>query len=192
MENRKTRKEFMEELKNTLIGAGIIVGSVVSVVAAVYCHRELKKCTRMMNEAVKSVSDIAVVDVQQGIIDHAITNAANREVGRVVSRTVQNMSYDLKNETQKKVSEAVKTSYNQLRKVVSDAIAKEASKIDQSQIMEEATEKAKEILLERFDGKLDGLMSDYQRNLDNVGKIYQSIASSMAERSGKDVTLKVG
>lgn len=46
--------------------------------------------------------------------------------------------------------------------------------------------------LERFDGKLDGLMSDYQRNLDNVGKIYQSIASSMADKAGKDVTLKLG
>ena len=90
------------------------------------------------------------------------------------------------------VRDAVKESYGKLSKIVSDTIAKEAAKIDGSQIMEEATEKAKEMLLQRFDGKLDGLMSDYQRNLDNVGKIYQSIASSMADKAGKDVTFKLG
>lgn len=75
---------------------------------------------------------------------------------------------------------------------MSDAIAREAAKVDGNQIMEDATEKAKEMLLERFDGKLDGLMSDYQRNLDNVGKIYQSIASSMADKAGKNVTMTLG
>ena len=95
-------------------------------------------------------------------------------------------------QTQKYVRDAVKESYGKLSKTVSDAIAREAAKVDSNQIMEDATEKAKEMLLERFDGKLDGLMSDYQRNLDNVGKIYQSIASSMADKAGKNVTLKLG
>ena len=67
-----------------------------------------------------------------------------------------------------------------------------AANVAGNRIMEDATEKAKEMLLERFDGKLDGLMSDYQRNLDNVGKIYQSIASSMADKAGKNVTMTLG
>lgn len=37
---------------------------------------------------------------------------------------------------------------------------------------------------ERFEKKM--------RNLDNVGKIYQSIASSMADKAGKNVTMTLG
>jgi hypothetical protein len=110
----------------------------------------------------------------------------------VVNRAVHNVEDEMIHQTQKYVRDAVKESYGKLSKTVSDAIAREAAKVDSNQIMEDATEKAKEMLLERFDGKLDGLMSDYQRNLDNVGKIYQSIASSMADKAGKDVTLKLG
>ena len=164
----------------------------MSMVAAVYCHRQMRKSVNLLNKAADSVADLTVVDVQQGIIDRAIHNAADREVGRAVNRAVRIAEETILNETQKRVRGAVQQSQSKIQKAVTDAIAKEAAKIDQNAIMEEATEKAKEMLLERFDGKLDGLMSDYQRNLDNVGKIYQSIASSMADKAGKDVTLKLG
>jgi hypothetical protein len=109
-----------------------------------------------------------------------------------VNRAVRLVEDTLTSETTAKVRGAVQQCQGKIQKAVTDAIAREAAKVDQSAIMEEATERAKEMLLERFDGKLDGLMSDYQRNLDNVGKIYQSIASSMADKAGKDVTLKLG
>lgn len=53
-------------------------------------------------------------------------------------------------------------------------------------------QKTREEQFEEKMRKLDRLTSDYQRNLDNVGKIYQSIASSMADKAVKDVTLKLG
>ena len=135
---------------------------------------------------------LTVVDIQHDVVDRAINNAAAHEVGRVVNHAVRCVEDDLARQTQKCVRDAVRESYGKLSKSVSDAIAREAAKVDGNRIMEDATEKAKEMLLERFDGKLDGLMSDYQRNLDNVGKIYQSIASSMADKAGKNVTMTLG
>lgn len=193
MENRNiTREEEFERKIRKIEGIALLTLAGISVAAAIFCHREMRRSVKLLNKAADSVSELTVVDVQQGIIDRAINNAANREVGRVVNRAVRVIEEDLTNDTQKQVRSAVQQCHGKIQKAITDALAKEAAKVDQSDIMEEAVERAKEILLERFDGKLDGLMLDYQRNLDNVGKIYQSIASSMADKAGKDVTLKLG
>ena len=193
MENRNiAREEEFEKKLQRIERIALIVLSGASVVAALYCHNQMRKSVKLLNKAADSVAELTVVDVQQGIIDRAINNAANREVGRAVTRAVRLVEDEITGETQKRVRSAVQQCQGKLQKAVTDAIAKEAAKVDKDDIMEEATERAKEMLLERFDGKLDGLMSDYQRNLDNVGKIYQSIASSMADKAGKDVTLKLG
>lgn len=191
-QNQKNYEEQFEKNLQRIERIALIVLSGASVVAALYCHSQMRKSVKLLNKAADSVAELTVVDVQQGIIDRAINNAANREVGRAVTRAVRLVEDEMTSETQKRVRNAVQQCQGKLQKAVTDAIAKEAAKVDKDDIMEEATERAKEMLLERFDGKLDGLMSDYQRNLDNVGKIYQSIASSMADKAGKDVTLKLG
>lgn len=194
MENRvqQEKDDRFEATLRKVERVSMLVLTGVSVAAAIYCHRKLKFGIRLMNKAAESISDITVVDVQQSMIDRAIDAAVHCKVASAVGRATRMCEDEIIADTRKKVSGAVQQSYGKISKAVTDAIAKEAAKIDQSAIMETATEKAKELLLERFDGKLDGLMTDYQRNLDNVGKIYQSIASSMANKAGKDVTLKLG
>lgn len=193
MDNRTvSREEEFERKLHRMERIGLRVLSGVSVLAAVYCHHELRRTVRLVSKACDHVAELTVVDIQHDVVDRAINNAAAHEVGRVVNHAVRCVEDDLARQTQKCVRDAVKESYGKLSKSVSDAIAREAAKVDGNQIMEDATEKAKEMLLERFDGKLDGLMSDYQRNLDNVGKIYQSIASSMADKAGKNVTMTLG
>lgn len=193
MDNRTvSREEEFERKLHRMERIGLLVLSGVSVLAAVYCHHELRRTVRLVSKACDHVAELTVVDIQHDVVDRAINDAAAHEVGRVVNHAVRCVEDDLARQTQKCVRDAVKESYGKLSKSVSDAIAREAAKVDGNQIMEDATEKAKEMLLERFDGKLDGLMSDYQRNLDNVGKIYQSIASSMADKAGKNVTMTLG
>lgn len=193
MDNRTvSREEEFERKLHRMERIGLLVLSGVSVLAAVYCYHELRRTVRLVSKACDHVAELTVVDIQHDVVDRAINNAAAHEVGRVVNHAVRCVEDDLARQTQKCVRDAVKESYGKLSKSVSDAIAREAAKVDGNQIMEDATEKAKEMLLERFDGKLDGLMSDYQRNLDNVGKIYQSIASSMADKAGKNVTMTLG
>lgn len=193
MDNRTvSREEEFERKLHRMERIGLLVLSGVSVLAAVYCHHELRRTVRLVSKACDHVAELTVVNIQHDVVDRAINNAAAHEVGRVVNHAVRCVEDDLARQTQKCVRDAVKESYGKLSKSVSDAIAREAAKVDGNQIMEDATEKAKEMLLERFDGKLDGLMSDYQRNLDNVGKIYQSIASSMADKAGKNVTMTLG
>lgn len=175
-----------------IAGIGLAVLAAGSFGAAVYSGHQLKKCLRTVSRAADSVSGLTEIDIRESIMERAVEQAARREVARVVERAARGTERDLSEETSHLVREAVKRSRGALQKTVADAIAREAAQVDRSEMLEEATERCKELLVERFDGKLDGLMSDYQRNLDNVGKIYQSIAASMADKAGKDVTLKIG
>ena len=45
----------------------------------------------------------------------------------------------------------------------------------------EVVNKAKDAVVEKFDRKLDGLLDEFNDNLQNVQKIYSSIAKSMAK-----------
>ena len=46
---------------------------------------------------------------------------------------------------------------------------------------QEVVQKAKEQIAEKFDDKLDDLLEEFNGNLQNVGKIYKSIARSFSK-----------
>ncbi len=187
MENR-----IKEERKRKLWNA-IILASMGLTAAALAClgysvHRE-RKLSKALQNAIKQVSDMTEVSVSEGIVNRGITEAVERECGKIARRAAENVADDIRAQTTKKVAVAVEQQYARIKEGVADSFAKEVAKIDKDDIMEDITEKAKELLVQRFDGKLDSLLSDYNRNLENVGKIYQSIADSMTEKKGKTVTL---
>lgn len=99
-DRRDYQKEECRDNRAWLIFTGAI--SLGSVGVAIYCHGQMKKSVKLLNKAADSVAELTVVDVQQGIIDRAINNAANREVGRAVTRAVRMVEDDLTNETQKR------------------------------------------------------------------------------------------
>ena len=64
---------------------------------------------------------------------------------------------------------------------VADQIAKNVAGIDESKLKKEVVQKAKEQIAEKFDDKLDDLLEEFNGNLQNVGKIYKSIARSFSK-----------
>ena len=64
---------------------------------------------------------------------------------------------------------------------MTDQIAKNVARIDESKLKKEVAQKAKEQIAEKFDGKLDDLLEEFNGNLQNVGRIYRSIAKSFSK-----------
>lgn len=184
-----TTTQVEEKIKWERIACITLSG--ISVVAAIFCYKDLRKSLRLIGKATDHISQLTTIDVERNVIDQAINGAANREVGRTVSRAMRAVEDGIVEETQKRVHAAVQQSYGKIQKAITDAIAKEAANVNKDDIMREATERAKDLIVEKFDGKLDDLLSEYNRNLDNVGKIYQSIAKTMTENHGKDVVMKL-
>ena len=88
---------------------------------------------------------------------------------------------DVKREIETRVGAAVKEHYDAISDGVTDQIAKSVAKIDESRLRKEVVQKAKEQIADKFDDKLDDILEEFNGNLQNVGKIYKSIAKSFSK-----------
>lgn len=170
------------EKENRKLKAGRIVGYILagaSVVAAVYCGKKLKDVMGVVNSAVTDVSSLTYIDVQQAVVDKAVEKAAQNAAGKAVKATEGLMT----SMVERAVTSAVVNAKEPLKQAVTEKMAREIAMIDKSELTEAIEESAKAMILEKFEGRLDGIAADFSRNLENVGKIYQSIAETMQPKN---------
>lgn len=170
------------ERENRKLKAGRIVGYVLagaSVLAAIYCGKKLKDVMGVVNSAVTDVSSLTYIDVQQAVVDKAVEKAAQNAAGKAVKATEGLMT----SMVERAVTSAVVNAKEPLKQAVTEKLAREVALIDKSELVEAVEEQAKTMILEKFEGRLDGIAADFSRNLENVGKIYQSIAETMQPKS---------
>ena len=170
------------EKENRRLKAGRIAGYVLagaSVIAAVYCGKKLKDVMGVVNSAVTDVSSLTYIDVQQAVVDKAVEKAAQSAAGKAVKATEGLMT----SMVERAVTSAVINAKEPLKQAVTEKLAREVALIDKSELVEAVEEQAKAMILEKFEGRLDGIAADFSRNLENVGKIYQSIAETMQPKS---------
>lgn len=175
------------EKENRKLMAGRIFGVVVavgSVAAAIYCGKKLKDVMGVINSAVTDVSNLTYIDVQQAVVDKAVEKAAQNAAGKAVKATEGLMA----SMVEKAVTSAVVNAKEPLKQAVTDKIAREVALIDKSELTEAIEQQAKQLIVDKFEGKLDGIAADFSRNLENVGKIYQSIAESMTQKPAAEST----
>ena len=175
------------EAENKKLKAGRIFGVVLaigSVAAAVYCGKKLKDVMGVVNSAVTDVASLTYIDVQQAVVDKAVERAAANAAGKAVKAT-ENLMRDTVSSA---VTNAVANAKGQLKSAVTEKIAMEVALIDKSELVADIEEQAKQLIVDKFEGKLDGIAADFSRNLENVGKIYQSIAESMTQKPAAEST----
>jgi hypothetical protein len=175
------------EKENQKLKAGRIFGVVLaigSVAAAVYCVKKLKDVMGVVNSAITDVSNLTYIDVQQAVVDKAVERAAANAANKAVKATEGLM----RDTVSAAVTNAVTNAKGQLKSAVTEKIAMEVALIDKSELVEEIEEQAKQLIVDKFEGKLDGIAADFSRNLENVGKIYQSIAESMSSKPAAEST----
>lgn len=169
------------EKENRKLKTGRILGYVLagaSVVAAVYCGKKLKDVMGVVNSAVTDVSSLTYVDVQQAVVDKAVEKAAQNAACKAVKATEGLMTTMV----ERAVTSAVVNAKEPLKQAVTEKLAREVAMIDKSELVETVEEQAKAMILEKFEGRLDGIANDFSRNLENVGKIYQNIAETMQKK----------
>lgn len=175
-EIKKLRREN-RKLMAGKIASYVLAG--VSVAAAIYCGKKLKDVMGVVNSAVTDVSSLTYIDVQQAVVDKAVERAAQNAAGKAVKATEGLMTTMV----ERAVSNAVVNAKEPLKQAVTEKMAREIAMIDKSELTEAIEESAKAMILEKFEGRLDGIAADFSRNLENVGKIYQSIAETMQPKN---------
>ena len=143
---------------DSFVGVGICILGLVGVGYAIGVHSKMKV-----------------------MCDQAVQKAVERESYSAVKRATEEVVADAKREIESRVGTAVKAQYDAISDGVADQIAKNVARIDESKLKKEVVQKAKEQIAEKFDDKLDDLLEEFNGNLQNVGKIYKSIARSFSK-----------
>lgn len=179
----EARERTETGLRRFAIGAAG-VASLLALGTIGYCALREHRLNSMLRNAISRVDEMTEVRVSEGIVNRGITEAVNRETSKAAQRAVQAVSDNMSRQVEKRVTEAFKANYGALQETIAAQVAKEAAKINKDDLMDSVIELAKDKVAEQFDEKLDDILAGYNKSLDNVGKIYQSIADSMSKKDG--------
>lgn len=154
---------------------------------------EHQKVAKKIGIAAGDLKEAAVKDIQQSIVEKAVTDAAEDRV----SSYVRNVKNEVMDEARIKLGEEARKAVNdaseEIKKKVDDKIAEEVSKIDISELKKSARDKAEAKILEKFDGNLEDLLAKFNENLSNIQKIYGGIADAISKgKEDKGIKLSLG
>lgn len=164
---------------------GVALGA-VSLVYTFYIKRQFER------DIVNKISEGLPIDIPNEIINEAIEIAVGREVSKVVTSVSSQIVFNARQDIHREVKSTVEDSFSRIKSSVSAEVAKEVANIDMRRLKRDVEEKAKELIVEKFDGNLDSLLSDFNGNLKNVAKIYSSIADSLSKKNNSEAVFKIG
>lgn len=162
---------------DSFVGVGICIVGLLGVGYAIGVHSRMKAVCDKLDTSIDRLANETEVDIPAKVIDQAVQRAVDRESYSAVKRATD----DVKREIETRVGAAVKEHYDAISDGVTDQIAKSVAKIDESRLRKEVVQKAKEQIADKFDDKLDDILEEFNGNLQNVGKIYKSIAKSFSK-----------
>lgn len=155
---------------DSFVSVGICILGLVGVGYAIGVHSKMKVMCDRLDTSIDNLANNTEIDIPAKVIDQAVQKAVERESYSAVKREIES-----------RVGTAVKAQYDAISDGVADQIAKNVARIDESKLKKEVVQKAKEQIAEKFDDKLDDLLEEFNGNLQNVGKIYKSIARSFSK-----------
>lgn len=147
---------------DSFVGVGICILGLVGVGYAIGVHSKMKVMCDRLDTSIDNLANNTEIDIPAKVIDQAVQKAVERESYSAVKRATEEVVADAKREIESRVGTAVKAQYDAISDGVADQIAKEQ-------------------IAEKFDDKLDDLLEEFNGNLQNVGKIYKSIARSFSK-----------
>lgn len=175
---------------NKIIGIAIAAGATVVLTLTgvdIYEHHQVaKKVDKSVNELEKS----AIKDIQQGMIQRAVEDAAGRSVTEHLNRIKNEVFAEARVKLSEEVRAAVKEAGDVIRREVGEKISSEASMIDIGELKKSARDKAEQKILDKFDGNLEDLLAKFNDNLGNIQKIYGGIADAISKGQEQNKGLK--
>ena len=162
-------------MKDTKLVIGILV-TIGGVSYIGYLHSKINELSSMVQVAVDDLATKTEITISDDILDRAIQKAVDREVSYISTRIVR----DLNSEIRSEVKHSVDLSSVTIKSLASKEIERQVRNIDISDMEKEVVDRAKDAIAEKFDTKLDGILDDFNDQLQSVQKIYSSIAKSIA------------
>lgn len=166
-----------------------IAGAIIALASlgyTIYTQKAFKK------DIINKFSDTVQIDMQDPMIGLAINVAIDREINRTIAFASNEIVKNARRDIQEEVKSTIDDTFADVKTSVEKELAVQVANIDMRKFKKDVEEKAKEMITEKFDGNLDTLLSDFNGNLQNVAKIYSSIAESLSKKNNSEAIFKIG
>lgn len=160
---------------STKILIGTAIAGAIGYVS--YLHFRICKLSSMLDVAVDKLSEDMDISISDDLLEQATQRAINREV-KYISNRIGDEAYS---EIKYQVKNSVNDISDDIKKSVAAEIANQVKRVNTSDMEREVIRQAKTAVAEKFDSKLNGLLEEFNDNLNNIQKIYSSIAKSMSK-----------
>lgn len=168
-----------------------IIGGIIAIGYAFYQTQKMRNTADKLDMSLEEVSSKTPVDIQQAFVDKVIERAVERNVATAANEAVKSVKNDIRNEIERVVRKEVDAAYKTLSEDVTNRISDQVANIDEYALKDKVVKEAEKKIIQKFDGCLDGVLGDFNRQLNNVNKIYESIGNTLKGKSNETV-LRIG
>lgn len=179
-------------MRNSNLNDLVLLFGIAGFAYAVYTSHKMTNVCKKIDKSIDDISLNLDVDLSESVVNAAVEKAVDREAHQAVRKATEKAIKDIENDIHKEVKSAVQAHYSSLKDDVAKEMRRQVGDIDIREIREDVIDKAKEQLAAKFDDNLDGLLDKFNGDLNNVSKIYNSIARSMTNDSDKGMTFRIG
>lgn len=172
-----------------------VTGFVVGLVGIGYAAGTRSKMNQISEKLDKSLDDIVRdtrIDIPNGLIERAVERSVEAKTRIAIDNTVSRAMDKADSIIRSSVSTAIKNQYSELKNRVLGEMTKRVSNINEERLRDDIYNAAKEKAVEKFEANLDDILEKFNNDLENVGKIYKSIANVMTKSEGKEMTFRIG
>ena len=163
------------------------ITAAAAIIGGAACWKESRKCRKQLETAVGKIGDGVNVEISDEFVKQVtgeqIRDISDRQIRKTVNTALNANWREIQQETRDQVTRAVRDNYHRITDEVAGKISKECDTLYRSDIIKDIRNTASEKLTEKLDCKLDEITDEYTKNLNNMGKVYEALASKI---SGKE------
>lgn len=164
---------------------GVTIG-LIGVGYAMGAHSKMAKISEKLDCSIEELAGNVPVNIPDSMIERAIEKAVAYEVKQTVGKAKDAVVVDVKRDIHKQVSDAVESEYSNIKDAVLKEITNEAAKIDVKRVRTDAVDKATAHMMDKLDDSMDDILKNFNNQLQNTSRIYNSIADSMTKYKAND------
>ena len=158
----------------------VLMFGVAALGFSIYKEVKMSKVLNKLNMTIDDISNVDVPEIKSEMINSVVQQAVEREVRSGVQKASETAIKNVRNDISAEVQSSVRSAYNDVREDVRKQLEKQVGEVSIERIRREVIDKAKEAAAEKFNSDLDDILTKYNDELNNVSKIYSSIAGSLA------------
>ena len=179
---------------NNIFTAIISVAGLVGIGYGVACHNNMVKISKRLDKSIDSLANDMDINISEELVNKAVDKAVNAAVKSAVDKATNEAITEVRRDIRREVASAVDKEYEALKGSVLNEITVSASKIDMDKVRRDVEHGAERMALEKFDANLEGILKNFNNNLDNAAKVYSIVKSmpSSSVNANREFVVKLG